>query len=215
MAKLNEINKKIDKLLAEQKKLMAGQKRIEREEKEELAEESEIINAGKEEIIEQKEVLAEEKEGLNELKQLKDLEVEINKSVMTHPLIRITIKDIAKGAIGAFVGTVTHFTFLYGIEVADKIDMTRATILFPLSYLFGAIFVYATGFRTIKDKKILMFAPVRLTVLYVTAILVTIGTLYLFNPLFGVNLTDSYKQVATTSLSALIGAITADLIGKE
>ena len=75
--------------------------------------------------------------------------------------------------------------------------------------------MYATGFRKIKDPKILMFLPIRLIVLYLTAIVMSVLVLLFFNAGFGNNFEDAFKQVSTVTLTAIIGACTADLIGKE
>jgi len=149
------------------------------------------------------------------LKELEAFEKEIKEQVGAHPLRRITYKDIAKGSIGALVGVAAHYSFVYGVKVAAEIDVVRATLLFPISYALGGVFMYLTGFRKIKDPKLLSFLPVRLTILYFTAVITSMLVLLLFNPEFLHNFWDSYKQVATVTLTAVIGACTADLIGKE
>jgi len=191
---LEALNKKLDLVLKNQQRLLKGEKRIE-----------------KEEVKEEKE----EEAALAELQKLETLEKEIIQEVEQHPLQKITYKDIARGAIGAFFGSVAHYTFIYGIKVAEAITVGRATLLLPISFIIGAIFLYATGFRKIKDPKIMWFLPVRLFVLYITAIIVSILVLYLFTPSFGMAFVESYKQVATVSLSAIIGACTADILGKD
>ncbi len=191
---LEEVSDKLDKLLAAQKKLLA--KEVEAEKEEELVE-------------------REEKEELKELKELETFEKEIVKEVGAHPLRRLTYKDIAKGSIGAFIGVTAHYTFVYSIKVAAEINVVRATLLFPISYALGAVFMYLTGFRKIKDPKLLSFLPVRLTVLYLVAIVTGILTLWLFNPEFFYDPLFTYKQIATVTLTAVIGACTADLVGKE
>ncbi|MBW2973553.1 TIGR02587 family membrane protein [Candidatus Woesearchaeota archaeon] len=156
----------------------------------------------------------EERAELAELKKLEEIEKKIQERVKAHPLRKITYKDIAKGALGAFIGVVAHYTFLYGIHVAAEIDIFRATLLFPIAYLLGGIFLYATGFRKVSGK-MLWFLPVRLTVLYIISLVMAIAVLYLFHPEFSYHFWDGYKQVAAVNLTALIGACTADLIGKE
>ncbi|MEM3154207.1 MAG: DUF2391 family protein [Candidatus Woesearchaeota archaeon] len=191
---LEEVNKKLDRLLAVQKRLIAKEERIARaEEKVEREEETE----------------------LQKLKELESFEREIIREVGAHPLRQLTYKDVVKGCIGAFIGVAAHYSFVYGVKVAAEIDILRATLLFPISYAFGGIFMYLTGFRRIKDPKIMSFLPVRLTVLYVVAVITSILVLWLFNPEFLHEFWPTYKQVATVSLSAVIGACTADLIGKE
>ncbi len=191
---LQTINTKLDEVLKNQKKLLSEEKELESEEKE---------------------IIREEKKELNALEQLKKLEEEIRKDVGPHPLKRFTTQDAARGVIGAFFGSVAHYTFIYGMKVAESIDVYRAGLLYLLSFVIGGVFLYATGFRKIKDPKLLKFLPMRLTVLYITSLLMAVVVLLLFNPGFGSNFFDSYKQVATVSLTAIIGACTADIIGKE
>ena len=87
-------------------------------------------------------------------------------------------------------------------------------MLYLLSFIIGAVFLYVTGFRKIKDVKVLAFLPIRLIVLYITSILMAILVLYFFHPEFGNSFILSFKQVATVTLTAILGACTADLIGK-
>lgn len=191
---MEELGRKLDQIIAVQKKLLSKETKVEKEEA----------------VVEK-----EEKEELKELKELEAFEKEIIKEVGAHPLVKITYKDIAKGCIGSLIGVVAHFSFVYGVKVAAEIDVARATLLFPISYALGGVFMYMTGFRRIKDPKVISFLPVRLTVLYITAVITTMLVLLLFNPEFLSDFWTSYKQVATVSLSAVIGACTADLVGKE
>ncbi len=193
-ASLEEVNRKLNLILANQKMLLKVEAKVEREE--------EVVH----------------KEELQELKKLEELEAvekELVREVGEHPLKKITYKDIAKGSIGAFIGVAAHYTFVYGVKVAAEIDVMRASLLFPISYGLGGIFMYMTGFRRIKDPKIVSFLPVRLTILYVVAIITAMLVLWLFNPEFFHDFWTSYKQVATVTMSAVIGACTADLLGKE
>lgn len=184
---LSALDKKLSEVLRNQKKLLALERKVESEEEAEL----------------------------RALRELEQVEEEIKEAVGPHPLKKLTYRDIAKGTIGALIGVVAHYTFVYGIKVAHDIDLVRATLLFPISYCLGAIFMYVTGFRKVKDPKLLSFLPVRLTVLYIVAIATTFLTLLLFNPEFLSDKWEAYKQVATVTLTAVIGACTADLIGKE
>ncbi len=191
---LEALNRKVDQILANQKKLLSVEMKAEREE----------------EVVEK-----EEKEELTKLKELEAVEKELAYAVGEHPMQKLTYKDIAKGSIGAFIGVAAHYTFVYSVKVAAEIDVTRATLLFPISYALGGIFMYMTGFRRIKDPKIMSFLPLRLTVLYLVAIITGMLVLWLFNPGFFNDFWTAYKQVATVTLSAVIGACTADLLGKE
>jgi uncharacterized membrane protein len=191
---LEEINRKLDKIISAQSKLFAKEVKVEKEE----------------ELVQK-----EEKEELAKLKELETFEKELVREVGAHPLKKITYKDVAKGSVGAFIGVAAHYTFVYGVKVAAEIDVFRATLLLPISYALGGIFMYMTGFRRIKDPKIMSFLPVRLTILYIVAIITATLVLLLFNPDFLHDFWTAYKQVATMTLSAVIGACTADLLGKE
>jgi len=191
---LKDINKKLDQLLSSQKKLLSKESKVEKEEA----------------IVER-----EEETELKKLEELETFEKVIMSEVGPHPLRELTYKDVVKGSIGALIGVAAHYSFVYGVKVAAEIDVFRATLLFPISYAFGGIFMYLTGFRRIKDPRILSFLPVRLTVLYLVAVITAMLVLLLFNPGFFDEFWMTYKQVATVTLSAVIGACTADLIGKE
>jgi len=193
-ASLQSLSAKLDKVLRNQERLLSTEQRVEREEHEEL----------REEAVAKK-----------ELEKIEFLAREIEHQVESHPLRKITLKDVTRGAIGAFVGTVAHYTFIYGIKAAEAITVARASLLFPLSLFVGGIFLYATGFRKVQDPKLLWFLPIRLIVLSITAIITSIIVLAIFTPSFGQHLGESFKQVATVSLSAIIGACTADILGKD
>lgn len=184
---LDEINSKLDRILR-------NQARLEKEE--------EVVHE-------------EEKEELRELRELEAFEKKVSEEVGEHPLRRLTYKDLSKGAIGAFLGVAAHYTFVYGIKVAAEIDVVRASLLFPIAYCFGGVFMYFTGFRRIKDPKLAKFLPLRLTVLYVVALITAFLSLWLFNPEFMADSVLAYKQLATVTLSAVIGACTADLVGRD
>lgn len=217
------INHKLDQVLSVEKKLLDEEKKIER--KEDVLEREEELVARLEKRTEnqetkklntiEKEIKQKEQTEEKELENLRILEQQIKNEVGEHPLHKISGRDVVKGFVGAFVGLAVHYTFTYGVEISENLDMTRATILFVLSFFVGLMFIYATGFRKIKDPKILMFMPIRLFVLYIAAILMSIFVLYLFYPTFGHEFTESYKMLAGVLLAAVVGACTADLIGKE
>jgi len=166
-------------------------------------------------IDEEKKVEQLEQRSLDEIKNLEKLEQEIKENVEMHPLKNVTFRDVARGAIGALVGIIVHNTIIYGPEFGASLDYLRASILFPLSFAVGATLIYATGFRKIKDKTIFYLLPIRAITIYIVAILVVILVFTLFNPEFGYDFGLSYKQVAAGSLSATVGAATADLIGRD
>ena len=199
--KKDQVGKKLDKILKGQEKILKEEFKIE---KEEVGEEK------KEEEIEQL-----EKRQISEMEKLEQIEKEVESEVKAHPLTKITINDIFKGSLGAFVGTTLHYTLYYGVKIAENISMTRATIIFALSFIMGMVFLYITGFRKVKDSKATIFLPLRMIVLYTVSIIVSVAVLYLFFPTFGQSFDEAYRQTATVSLVAVIGACTADLFGKE
>ncbi len=150
-----------------------------------------------------------------ELASLQSLKQEIEKDVEIHPLTRITRADIVRSMIGAIIGTVGHFAFFYGVELAEKITVGRATILYLLSLLVSFLFMYYSGFRKVKEIKVMRFIPIRVVVIYVISLIVVVSTLFLFGFIeTGTSFELIYKATATTSLLAVLGASTADILGK-
>jgi len=205
---LSEINRKLDILIKGQEEIIEKEAEIEKEEKK-----TEALQ--KKEVSEEAIVEKEEEKELSELEKLEKLEEEVKKQVVPHPLKTITYKDVARGSIGALFGAVAHYTFLYGIEVAHKLTFFKAILVFVLSLVVGGVFLYATGFRKIKDPKVIIFLPVRLFVLYATAVVMSVIVLWFFEPGFGSIFEESFKQVSTITLLAVIGACTADILGRE
>ena len=190
---LASVDRKLDRVLKQQKELLKDHDSLEKSDRL---------------------ILKSEASELSGLEKLKELERELARSVGPHPLRKITMRDLAQGTVGAFFGVLAHFTFFYGVKVAHQISLTRAILLFPLSLLVGAIFLYATGFRKVP-RKYLWYLPIRLVALQVVAVLMAVLVLAIFEPTFFHDAIESFKQVATVSLIGLLGAITADLIGKE
>lgn len=188
-------------ILSEEKKVEGKISGIEKEEKE----------------IEQKEtqIMAEEKKVEKETEKIEKLEKEIKKEVAQKPLKRFNVKDLNKGIIGAFIGVVAHFAFVYGKEIAKQITTTRATVLIVFSYVLIIILMYETGYREIKEKRLLGILPIRATVIFMTSIIVILVIFFLFNQIDLSDLTGLYKQIAVTSVLAALGAGTADLIGRD
>lgn len=180
-----------------------------------LAEEKKV--EGKVEGLEKKElaILTEEKKIEKQAEKVEKMEKEIKKEVTPRPLRAISIKDFSKGIIGAFIGVVAHFAFIYGKQIASDITMARATILLAFSYLLIIILMYETGYREIKEKSLLGILPKRATAIYLTSLIMIPVIFFLFNQLNLSNLTELYKQIAVTSVLASVGAGTADLIGRD
>jgi len=173
-------------------------------------------------ILEQieQEIKHEEQELLSEegqLEKLAQLEKDLEKEIHVSPLRKITYKDITKSMIGAFFGILGHFSFYYGAQIALHISVFRASLLYIVAFLIGGIFLYLTGFRKVKNPTTLWFAPIRLLVIYSVSIMMVIIILLLFNYINPYEQTffDMYKTVATVSILAVMGALTADLLGRN
>ena len=156
----------------------------------------------------------EEEQELVELKKIEELESTIKQDLAQHPLTKITYHDITKGMIGSFFGVVGHFAFFYGSHLADELSYLRATALIFSSMLLLIVFLYFTGFRRVKEYH--AYLPLRFFVIYVTAIVVATGVLFLFGVLTTpVDFHALYTNIAALSILAVMGAATADLIGGE
>lgn len=195
------ISKKLDRVLEGQKKILMEEAKIEIAEKATEEKEEEI------EALEQKPISG--------IENLEKIEREIEQQVTQHPLAQVTIKDLYKGSIGAFIGTTLHYTMYYGVKIAEELTMSRATIIYILSFMMGMVFLYITGFKNVKDSKALAYLPARMVVLYTLSIIISIAVLFLFFPSFGHSFEDAYKQIATVSLIAVIGACTADMLWRD
>ncbi|MBS3131727.1 hypothetical protein J4212_04810 [Candidatus Woesearchaeota archaeon] len=180
-----------------------------------LAEEKKI-ELELEEVGQREDSIEKEERRLEEdTKKVVEIEREIKKEVSGRPLTRFSLKDINKGIIGAFIGVVAHFGFVYGREIAERITVARASLLFICSYILIAILMYETGYREIKEKRILIFFPRRATLIYLTSIAVVIAIFMLFDMVDLSNVVGFYKQVGVTSMLASLGAGTADLFGRH
>ena len=188
-------------VFAEEKKVEHEMKGVEREEKE----------------IEKREDTIAEEEGKieRETEKVEKLEKEIKKEVTQKPLIKFNLKDLNKGIIGAFIGVVAHFGFIYGKAVAKYVSPLRATLLIIFSYLVIIILMYETGYREIKDKRLLGILPRRATIIYITSLIVVVIIFFMFNLIDFSDPIGLYKEIAVTSVLASVGAGTADLIGRD
>lgn len=188
-------------ILAEEKKVEGKVDQIEKKEAE----------------IEKKEdvIVSEEKKIEKETEKVERLEKGIKKEVTTKPLTKFNMKDLNKGIIGAFIGVVAHFAFVYGKQIAEEISVARATVLIVFSYALIIILMYETGYREIKEKRLLGVLPKRATIVYLISLMVIVIIFSLFNMIDFSNLTALYKQIAVTSVLASVGAGTADLIGRD
>jgi len=171
------------------------------------------------ESTEEKELLAiehEEERELDALKELEQLEEDIKREVSPHPLAKITYRDVTKGMIGAFFGIVGHFAFFYGNKIAEVITLMRAHALILTSLMLLILFMYFTGFRKISKSSHWWYAPLRIIVIFTVAHAVITFVLFLFGMITPeMTFAGVYKNVATVSILAVMGAATADLIGGD
>lgn len=213
---LSDINKKLQQVLQTQEKILANQEELLREEKRVEKEEEKIETLSLEEKGEERKLEEVAQKELSEIEQLQQMEKRIQSEVSAHPLKKITYRDFTKGVIGAFVGIVAHFSFLEGLHFAESFTMLRATLMYVMSLVIGITFLYFSGFRHVGDKLVLKFIPLRIIVIYLTAILVVVLVLWLFGAITAAtHFEEVYKTVSAIGILAILGACTADLIGKE
>lgn len=205
--RLSRIESKLNQILNYEKKEVKEEKKIEKEE----------------DVVEQLErkQLHEIEEEEKELKKIEAFEQELKKQVGSHPLTKITIRDVSKGLVGAFFGIVSHYAFLEGAHIAEEFSILRATGLLIFSFFLGFTFMYATGFRQIKEKTLIKFFPLRVVSIY----LISLVSIFIALSLYGVIQWELgianidwiliYKEVASISIPAIMGASAAELIGGE
>lgn len=188
-------------ILAEEKKVENKVDNLEKEEKQ---------IEKKEDIIEH-----EERKFEQEARKVEGLERKIEKEVKPKALGGFNLKDINKAIIGAFIGVVAHFGFIYGKAIAKFISTPRAGLLLLFSYLLIIVLMYETGYREIKEKRILGVLPKRATLVYIISLAVILVIFFLFNMLDWSDPIGLFKEIAVTSVLASVGAGTADLIGRD
>ncbi len=187
--KLSRIEDKLDKLIKLEKRSLEEEEDTQRLERQELRD-------------------------LDDLEEdIDELEAKIKKELGVKALGKITLKDISKGIVGAFIGIVSHFAFFEGAHIAEGISNFRALLILITSFLVGLIFIYFTGYRKVRKIKLLTFVPLRVTVIYFTAILVIVFVLYIYGIIEHSTTNLLFRQVGVISLPAMLGASAADLIG--
>lgn len=201
--KKNSLNEKLDTILENQKKILKNEAKI-------FKEEEKLESIENEGLQSDKNLANSEKEAL---KELENLEKEFSKT--TSPISQITKKDFMKGFIGAFIGVMSHFAFSKAADLAPTLEIWRATILYILAFIIIIGMLYYTGFRKVRKQTILRFMPARATILYGVSII----TILIVNALFGkisfpINFTEIYTIVGANIMLAVMGAGTADLIGR-
>lgn len=215
-SKEEEILKRLDRIEKNQKKLLKIQESILKEEELIEKEEKKNLDLAKEELIEEKKIEEVEQEELNELKKLEELEKQIEKELKVSPLKKVTQRDVIKGMLGALFGVVGHFAFAKGVELAEHYSFTRSTFLYLTSFAIIVLFLYFAGFRKVDDIFIFKVLPIRAIVIYISAIITVILVLFLYGKIsFQTDFQVVYNTVAAISVLAVLGAGTADLLGKE
>lgn len=178
--------------------------------------EREQIRLEKHQLREQHIMKALEKKQLSELDKLERLEREIKSQVKPHPLRDITHRDFIKASVGSIIGMVAHFAVIEGAHFAEAITMLRASMLYFLSLILGGTLLYLTGFRKVEQVNIFKILPLRLLVIYSTAILWIIFVLFAFGLVdLTTPFTEAYKKIAVISIIAVAGGTIADLVGRE
>lgn len=203
--KKNSLNEKLELILKNQEKILQNEKKI-------LGEEEKIEKLENQEIEENKRVEQDEE---MQLKELKDLEKEFRKNAR-NPIKNITKRDIVKGFIGAFIGVIGHFAFSKAADIAPTLDFWRSTILYIVAFIIIVVMLYYTGFRDVKKHIIFQFMPLRALTLYIVSIFTIFVVYFLFGKIhFPVHPMELYQLVGATIILAVIGAGTADLIGRN
>ncbi|MCA9487109.1 DUF2391 family protein [Candidatus Woesearchaeota archaeon] len=201
-----DINERLNKILSNQNKIMRQQEKI-------LGEEEKL------EDLEEKELRLEseqKKTDIDALRELAKIETQLRKSA-SEPMKHITRRDLVKGTIGAFFGVISHFAFAKATkEIAPHLDIVRTTLLYIIAFAIIILMLYYTGFRKVQRYSLFTFLPLRATILYCVSILVIIFVNLLFGEIsFPLSFVSLYKVVGASIILAVLGAGTADLIGRS
>jgi len=199
------LNKKLDEILENQRQILKNENKI-------------LTEEGKIEELENEEIDTEEDNQKTEedaLKELEKLELSFKKS-LDNPIRKITRRDFIKGFIGAFIGVVSHFTFSKAFDMGDSLQgYFQATILYLVSFMIISIMLYYTGFRKIEKHVIMKFMPLRAFVLYFVSLITVVVVYMIFGEIhFPIGVEKLYNTVGAAMIIAVIGAGTADLIGR-
>lgn len=212
----NEILLRLDRIEKNQKKLLKIQESILKEEERIELDEKKSLELENEELKEEKKIELGEQEELEEIKKLEELEKQIEKELKVSPLKKVTQRDVIKGMLGALFGVVGHFAFAKGVELAEHYSFTRSTFLYLISFFIIVLFLYFAGFRKVDDAFVFKVLPIRAIVIYISAIITVLLVLFLYGKIsFQTEFQVIYNTVAAISVLAVLGAGTADLLGKE
>ena len=200
----NSLNEKLDLIIRNQAKILKNEELI-------LGKEDEIEELEKEELAQDKRTSQTEEETLDELAKI---EAKLNQSI-SKPLKLVTKRDLFKGFIGSFVGVMGHFAFSKAADIANNLSMYQTSFLYFVAAVIVIIMLYYTGFRNIEKQIILKFMPLRAITLYSVSIFTILFVNLIFGKIdFPLEFTQIYKIVGSNIILAVMGAVTADLLGK-
>lgn len=210
------IDRKLDAIISKLNSLERRENKLEADEKKLSSEEINMIDLEKKEISEESKIEQKEAEEINELKKIEVLEENIKEGLKDSPMKRITYRDVTKGIIGAFFGIVGHFAFVEGTHISEEFTVLRSTLLLITAFVIILLFLYFSGFRKVNDKFVFEFLPLRAIVIFFSSII----TVFFVLLIYGIVGADTsfihiYNSVAAISILAVLGAGTADLIGKS
>lgn len=201
----NSLNEKLDLILKNQELILENEAKI-------LGEEAKIEEMETQELNEEKKFEKSEDEAL---KELKTLEHQMKKN-FSSPLKKITKRDVFKGFIGAFIGVVGHYAFSKATDIAPTLGFWRSTVLYIVAFAIIVVMLYYTGFRNIKKNIVLKFIPLRAITLYSVSIVTILIVYLMFGKIyFPISFMELYSLVGASIILAVIGAGTADLIGRS
>ena len=165
------LRKKRKSVLAEEQKIEGQEQEIESEVQKIEHEEQSIKS-------EEQKIESLEKKELSELSKFEKLEKRIEQDVKPKTLGKITLQDMMRSAVGSLVGIVGHFSFFYGVEIAQQITVVRASFLYAFSFIVCYVFIYVSGFRRVKEIR--TYVPMRALLIYVVSLVVIVAVLFLF-----------------------------------
>jgi uncharacterized membrane protein len=200
----NSLNEKLDLIIQNQKKILKNEQMI-------LSKEDEIEDLEKLDLEQDRKVSQSEEETLNELAKI---ERKLNSSI-SKPLKLVTKRDIFKGFIGSFVGVMGHFAFSKAADIAESLTIYQTSVLYIVAAIIIVIMLYYTGFRNIEKQIVMKFMPLRAVTLYSVSIFTILFVNLIFGKIhFPVEFIEVYKLVGASIILAVMGAGTADLLGK-
>ncbi|MFP4402057.1 MAG: hypothetical protein ACLFPL_02400 [Candidatus Nanoarchaeia archaeon] len=205
-----DMNSKLDKMLKNQEIIIENEQKILGEEARIISKEEEIENFEREEFSKEESEIHDEKTALDGLLELQQKLENHSKQSMR----KITKKDFFKGFIGSFIGVISHFAFIKAVDVSAELSFTRASALYVVAAVIIITMLYYTGFKQIQKRLIFSFIPLRATILYVVSIFTILFVNFLFGQIESYQPLDLYNLIAANIILAVIGAGTADLIGR-